>query len=90
MFQSVFLVGMNLSILKHDKLVFVTAYERFISRSLISLNYMRRERCENVCCIKSPNCRISIYVQNEIQKRKICLYNFALRHRNVASMIQFR
>lgn len=90
LFQSVFVVGMNLRVLKHDKLGIVTAYERFSSRTLISLNHMRPERCENVCCIKSPHCRISIYFQNEMLKRKINLYNFTLRHRNVASMIQFR
>lgn len=70
LFQSVFVVGMNLRVLEHDKLVIVTAYERFISRTLISFKYMRLERCENVCCMKSPNCRMSIYFQNEMQKNK--------------------
>lgn len=90
LFQSVFVVVMNLRVLKHDNLVIVTAYERFISRTLISLNYMRLERCENVCCIMPPNCRISIYFQNEMQKRKIYLYNFALRHGSVAFIVQCR
>lgn len=90
LFLCVFMAGMNLRVLKHDELVIVPVYERFISRTLISLSYMRLERCENVCCIKSPNCEISTYFQNGMQKRKIYLYNFALRQRNVAFIIQFR
>lgn len=37
MFQSVFVTGMNLEVLKSDKLIIVNAFEKFTSRALISL-----------------------------------------------------
>lgn len=55
-FQSVFVTGMNLKVLISEKLIIVNPYEQFWSRTLISLK---------ICYIKSPNCRISIYFQNE-------------------------
>lgn len=74
MFQNVFVVGMYLRVLKRGKLIIVTAYDRLIFRTHNYLNYMRLEKCENVCCIKSPNCRISIYFQNKMQNGKIYLH----------------
>lgn len=59
-FQSVFVTGMNLKVLESEKLIIVNPYEKFWSRTLISLK---------ICYIKSPNCRISIYFQNENNKQ---------------------
>jgi len=39
LFQSVFVTGMNLKVLKSDKLINVNAYDSLIARTLISLNY---------------------------------------------------